>query len=755
MTQQTQPRRVPTRELLGQYGRRPQLVGRDLVPRERVVEPRVSRLEESMVLVAAPAGYGKTTFLAQWEDADDRPFAWISLDERYNDPVLLLGSIAAAVDGIEPLDDTVFAPLLAPRPDVWNVVVPRLTQALRECERPFVIVLDDLHHVRNAEALRPLPDIAAGLSAGSTLAITSRDEPEMPLGRLRTQRRLGEVGIRDLTMTASEAAGLLEQAGLELGGPAVDRLVERTEGWPAGLYLAALALVAEDDVERAIDDFYGDDRFVADYVRDAFLDGLPDVELDFLTRTSMLDRLFGPLCDAILEREGSAETLRRMARSNMLLVPLDRRDHEYRYHALLQEMLKSELHRHGGQLEQLLHRRASAWYAEHEDTESAVKHAIAAGDRDGAGRLIWRNTAAYASRGRDATLRHWLSQFGEREITASPALCLTAATTGLSAGDGARVEHFTAAAQEGLKALPASHAESLELAARVIRASGAARNGVKQMREDVAGTYALLPEDSPWRSLCRMLEGTSYHLTGDLEGAERLLEEGARRGRTGAPHIQTLCLAQLALVALDESDQARAVELAERAIADVVHFGLDDYPTSALVFGVAALSRAHQGRSAEASRYLRKAEELTAAMNEMSSWYEAEVRVVGARTRLLLDDVPGARAQLSAAARHLQQTPDATVIRTWIERAWAEIDTASSVVGRWPLSPAELRLLHFLPTHLSFREIADDLFVSANTVKTQARSIYRKLGVSSRAEAVDCARAAGLLDEPAGRSPPG
>jgi LuxR family maltose regulon positive regulatory protein len=754
MTQQIESRGVPTRELLRHHGRRPHLTDRELVPRERVLAPRLERLEESMVLVAAPAGYGKTTFLAQWEDADERPFAWISLDGRYNDPVLLLGSIAAAVDEIAPLDDAVFAPLLSPRPNLWKVVVPRLCHALRQCERPFVIVLDDLHNLSNPEAFRPLPELASALRAGGTLAIASREEPEMPLGRLRTQRRLGEVRAPDLTMTAPEAADLLEQAGLELDGAAVERLVERTEGWPAGLYLAALALGAEDDLEQAVENFYGDDRFVADYVRDSFLDGLPAPELDFLTRTSLLDRLFGPLCDAILERDGSAETLRRMRRSNMLLVPLDRRDHEYRYHPLLQEMLRSELRRRGPKTEAQLHRRASDWYAEHDDVEGAVKHAIEAGDRGRAGDLIWANTAAYVSRGRDATLRHWLSQFSEREITASPSLCLTAATTSLSAGDGARVENWTSAALEGLKDAPPDGDDALALAGRLIRATGAARDGVAQMGAEVAGIYELLPGDSPWRSACRLIEGTSQHLLGELEPAQKLLEEGSRRGGATAPHIQTLCLAQLALIALDNGDQGRADALAEEAIAEVHHFGLTDYPSSSLIFAVAALSRARTGSTADATRDLRKATELTAELNDLSPWYEAEVRVVAARALLLLDDLPAARAHLAQAARFLHRTADATVIRGWIEQAWAEIDTAGSVVGRWPLSPAELRLLHFLPTHLSFREIADDLFVSANTVKTQARSIYRKLGVSSRAEAVDCARAAGLLEESSGPRPP-
>ncbi len=565
-----------------------------------------------MVLVAAPAGYGKTTFLAQWEDADERPFAWISLDERYDDPLLLLGSIAAAVDEIEPLDDGVFAPLLSPVPDVSNVVVPRVCQALRELERPFVIVLDDLHKVHNPEALGPLPELAASLNAGSTLAITSREEPEMPLGRLRTQRRLGEVGARDLVMTPAEAADLLEEAGLELDGPAVERLVERTEGWPAGLYLAALALGTEDDVERAVEDFYGDDRLVADYVRDAFLEGLPAFELDFLTRTSLLDRLSGPLCDAILERDGSAEILRHLARSNMLLVPLDRRDLEYRYHSLLQEMLRAELQRQGRHLEAPLHERASRWYAEHDDIDHAVKHAIAAGNRDRAGELIWANTAGYASRGRNATLRRWLAEFSDREIAESPALCLTAATTSLSAGDGARVEHWTAAAAEGVKAAPSTpESVSLESAARVIRAAGAARDGVVQMRADVVDAYDLLAGRQPVAvAVPPDSRGTSYHLTGDRQTARTLLEEGSRRGGAAAPHVQTLCLAQLALISLDESDHEQAYTSAELAMAEVTHFAVADYPTSGLVFAVAALVRARSGRTRDASADLRKATEL-------------------------------------------------------------------------------------------------------------------------------------------------
>ena len=280
-----------------------------------------------MVLVAAPAGYGKTTFLAQWEDADERPFAWITLDERYDDPVLLLGSIAAAVDEIEPLDDAVFAPLLSPRPNLWKVVVPRLCHALRQCERPFVVVLDDLHTLRNPEALAPLPELAACLNAGSTLAITSREEPEMPLGRLRTQRRLGEVTARELMMTAAEAADLLEQArarARRAGGREAGRAHR-------GLARGALpggARAEHGGRPRARDRGVLRRRPVRGRLRPRRVPRGPPRARARLPHPDLAAR---PALRAALRRDPRARGLgarrcKRLARSNMLLVPLDRRD---------------------------------------------------------------------------------------------------------------------------------------------------------------------------------------------------------------------------------------------------------------------------------------------------------------------------------------------------------------------------------------------------------------------------------------------
>jgi LuxR family maltose regulon positive regulatory protein len=725
-------------------GQRPHLADRELVRRERAVA-RCRNADTAMVLLQAPAGFGKTTVLAQWESEDPRPFRWITADWRHNDPAFLLTSVAAALGDVEPFAADVLAPLNSPSPNL-DLVTSRLCDALAKPRRSMVIVLDDLHLIDDPLALGHLTVLIERMPAGTTLAVAARSEPALPLGRLRGRRLLAELHVPALTMSESEAAELLGEAGLSLTTPEVERLVERTEGWAAGLYLAALSLLEAPDVAAGLQRFYGDERLIADYLRDEFLSGLPPPDLDFLSRTSVLDRLNGSLCDAVLDRTGSAGDLGRLARSNLLLIPLDGRDREYRCHALLREMLEAELHRLDESAERELHAGASRWYAGVGDWDRAVPHAIASGDVEQAADMIWDQSASYLSKGRAATHGAWLDQFTEAQARASPPLCLASATRYLNVGNGAQVENWTSAAFAALEAAPRADSGGLKAAARLVRASGAAREGVAQMGADVEGLAEMLPEGSPWRSLCLLIEGVSLQLRGDREGARRVLEDGTRRGSAVAPSIETLCRAQLALLSLDEDNVDEANAVAERANAAADHYGLRDDPSQSLAFAVLALVWARRGRTDDAKRELELAGRLLEMLDDFSPWYEAEARIVLARTLLRLDDVGAARARLGEAGRHLRRTDDATVLRGWLERAWQDADAARAVTGRWPLTPAELRLLHRLPTHLSFREIAEELFVTANTVKTQARSIYRKLGVSSRAEAVACAKSAGLLE---------
>ncbi len=290
--------------------------------------------------------------------------------------------------------------------------------------------------------------------------------------------------------------------------------------------------------------------------------------------------------------------------------------------------------------------------------------------------------------------------------------------------------------------------------AKLIKASAGTETGLEAAADELAAGRPALPPGSAWSELCCYVEGAMRHLAGDPGRAREVLMEGARLGASVAPSPYAIIRAQLSLLELDEGNVEEAWDHSFKALGVIERFGLEAYPTSALVFAAAALAGCRRGDSEAARERLSLAASLQAKQHDLNQWYEAETRIAMAKSRILLDDVVGARAELAIAARCAARVPDATLLRRWLEEATAAADAAGSDPGRWPLTPAELRLLHHLPTHRSFPEIAERLFVSPNTVKTQAKSIYRKFGATSRAEAVACARAAGLLSGEARQTRP-
>jgi LuxR family transcriptional regulator, maltose regulon positive regulatory protein len=692
--------------------------GRGLVARARLIRRLMEVRDVSLTLLVAPAGYGKTTTLLEWAQHDERPFAWVALERADDEPEHLLASLARATDPLTGRD------------------------------REFVLVLDDVQLLTSEGAIDVLAGLVEHPPPGAHVVLASRCEPPLPLGRLRAHREVLELTPRDFIMTRGEAAALLELAGVALSAADVNALVRRTEGWPAGLYLAALSLRDQSDAQGAIARFGGDDRIVSDYVADALLSDLPAEQVAFLQRTSVLDRLSGPLCDAVLAQAGSARTLQDLARANALVVRLDRTDEWYRYHGLLAQMLRAELRRREPQLEGELHRRASRWHADHGDVDAAIRHAAAAGDAQLAGDLLWTNAFRYIPQGHNATVRRWLSHFTDEQTADHAPLALVAANAHLADGDRDHAEHWTAAAARALDRVPARRrAPALEAGIITMR-SAIARDGVQRMRDDAARAYALDADDSPWRSMDRLLEGTACHLLGMRERASALLGEGSRRGVVAAPSVNALCLSQLALLAVEREDWARATELAARARSQLDRFRLAGYPTMSLVLAVAALTQAQRGRVQAAKDDCAEAARLLDEMDDFAPWYVAEVRIVLARVALRLSDVVGARALIEAAELAVRANPETPVLAAWLEDASAQVDAYSSCAVDAPasLTTAELRILGLLPTHLSFREMGTRLYVSPNTVKTQAQAVYRKLDASSRSEAVARARALGLLE---------
>ena len=689
----------------------------EMVPRPGLVERLLETAAVPLVLVVAPAGYGKTTLLADWSRADARPFAWMALHEADNDPARFEKDVSRALERVNERE-------------------------------PYVLVLDDVHVLRAAGSADVLRTLASRVPRGSQLVLASRGEPPFQVARLRAHRALVEMRARDLAMTAPEAAALLALAGLDLAEREVETLVAKTEGWPAGLYLAAVSLREQTDRHAAVDRFTGEDVVVAGYLRDEILGRLPRAAVTFLRHAAILDELSGPACDEILERTGSERVLAGLARSSAMLVPLDRNGGAYRCHALLAQLLRAELRRLEPGTERELHLRACDWHLAQGDADRAIDHAVAAGDLARAGELVWASVPGHVWRGRAAAVQRRLRRFTADQIESQPTLALALAHTHLAKGELGPAERWAAAAENAVLARAGGQdRDSLAAGVALLRAA-AAREGLDQMLAEAGRAYEAEAEDSPWRALCCLLSGVAQHLSGDREAARRSLNEGVRRAAIAAPHVQALCLAQLALLAAEEDDWELAAGYAGRGRSQIEHYGLAAYPASALVFAASAMIRAQRGRVEAARDDMRQAWRLLRALYDFIPWHVAETRITLARASLRLGDLPRARQLLADASLSARRVPDADVLREWMggaEEQAAAIST-SAVLGPSTLTTAELRVLGFLPTHLSFREIAARLSVSANTVKTQAHAVYRKLDASSRSEAVAHASEVGLLE---------
>src|SRR3954463_10625772 len=334
-----------------------------------------------VVMLCAGPGYGKTTALAQWAaSSEQRPFAWVSIDQHDNDPIVLLTYVAVALDRVASVDGGVFEALASPGASVEATVVPRLGAALAAVAPPVVLALDDVHAIDNPRCIDAIVALAGHVAEGSQLALSARDGSALPLGSLRT-RGLGlELGPDDPRMDAHEARELLGASGLEITDEDVAELMQRTEGWPAGLYLAALSAGTTGVGPRDVGTVSGNDPFVADFLQSEFFAHLPRRELQFLTRTSMLEQMSGPLCDAVLASSRSAEMLESLAQSNRFVVGLDREEEWYRCHPLVRERLAGELARSDRPFVSPMLGRASDWCAVNGLEITAIQYGQTDGD---------------------------------------------------------------------------------------------------------------------------------------------------------------------------------------------------------------------------------------------------------------------------------------------------------------------------------------------------------------------------------------
>jgi LuxR family transcriptional regulator, maltose regulon positive regulatory protein len=716
----------------------------------RALVDRLSSSGARVVAIVAPAGYGKTTLLGEWAETDTRAVAWVSLDAGDNDPVVLLTHLAVALDRIEPLSPLVFAALSSRGPTVMSTVLPRLAAALASMTRPVVLLLDDIHSLVDPACLDAVAELAERLPADSQLAATSRSVPALPLARLRARGVLAEVGASDLALDAGGARWLMKDAGVDLSDEVVAELTERTEGWPTGLYLAALSVLGRRNGEIQGIAFTGDDRFVADYVRSEILTLLPDDVVQFLVRSSVLDSMSGSLCDAVLLRSGSAQVLDSIESSNLLLVPLDNHRKWYRYHHLLRDVLVTELNLREPDLAPLLHGRAADWYDANGMPEDAVHHAYAGGDHDRAALLLEQLALPLSRTGRLKTMQAWLNRLDEKVMERHPSLAVLAGWAAAMSGDAIGAIWWADLAERStFVEAPLDGSASTESTLHLLHAL-ICRRGVDRMREDAEVAVRLETEGSPWRPEALVLQGVATLLAGDVDRADDVLADAVESGeRIGAFPVVSVALAERSLLAVGRGNWTAARGFADRALATVETGQLDEHLLSSITFAAVARTAIQHGDVTVARREVMRTQRLRPMLTRAIPWLAVQTMVELARVQFALSDRAGAWMLLSDAREIVRRMQDPGVLTdqlTHVQRRLEQI-RGGDLPGPTALTAAELRLLSYLPTHLSFREIAERLSVSPNTIKTQAMSIYRKLSVSARTDAVRRARDVGLLEE--------
>ncbi len=537
--------------------RRP-LVRQGTVPRSSLIERLARGDRRPIVSVVAPPGYGKTTVLSQWAERNGQSFAWVSVDERDNDPKVLLSYVAEALNAVEPIDDRVFEALASPSSSVLGSVVPRIGSAFSSMTSPVALVLDDVHMLRNSECQAAVSALADHVPRGSQLAVASRVRPPLRVARLRAEGRILEIGPGDLSLNRDEASTLLRNADIAVGEDDVAELHRRTEGWPAGLYLAALYLREGGLLANLAVSFGGADRLVSEYMESEFLARISRRQRAFLTRTAVLERMCGPVCDAVLEDSGSAAVLAELERSNLLLVPLDRRGQWYRYHRLFRDMLLAELHRlEPGQLP-VLYRRAARWHerngelGELGELGEAMEYWMKAGEADSVARLAGTLAFPAYQQGRVATAERWFGWLEDHGAMANqPATAVMAAMLSAMTGKPGEAERLVRVAERGagVASLPDGSA-SIEPWLALLRAL-LCRSGMEQMRADAELAASTMAAGSFWRTAATLYLALAHLMAGDPERADVLFQDAAAGGPAGGATTGTcIALAERSLLAI-------------------------------------------------------------------------------------------------------------------------------------------------------------------------------------------------------------
>ncbi len=665
----------------------------EVVPRPCLIRHLNEGLRRKLTLISAPAGFGKSTLLSEWLAGCEWPAAWLSLDKGDNDPTRFLAYLVAVLQTIETgMGAGAQSLLQSPQPLPTESLLTALLNEISTVQEDFVLVLDDYHVIEAGAVDEALAFLIDHRPPQMHLVIATREDPQLPLARLRARGQLAELRAADLRFTPNEAAMFLNEVmGLGLSVEEVGALEYRTEGWIAGLQLAALSMQGRRDTTGFVQAFTGSHRFVLDYLVEEVLQRQPDRVRTFLLQTSILDRLSGPLCDAVTGLEDGSRTLEALERGNLFVVPLDDERRWYRYHHLFAEALYVRLMSEQPDQAPTLHRRASEWYEHNGLPSEAIRHALAAGDFGRAAALIELSARATLMGRQEETFMGWLRALPDEEVHRRPVLgvyyALALVSHDLETGearlrDAERLLDGTAHANE-VVVVDEEEFRALPGIAAITRAYHAGALG------DVSGSVRharraldLLPEDEPlWRGAAASLLGLAHWADGDLEAAYRFIADGMESLRMAGDATQSLSGAFiLADIRTAQGRLREAERIYERALKLAEDHDENAPPGLADLYVGMAEVRLERGDLEAASRCLQKSGELGergGISENRYRWYVAKSRIERAR-----GDLDAALDLLDEAQRVYVRSPDpetrpisALKTRVWIRQG--RLDEAS------------------------------------------------------------------------------
>jgi LuxR family transcriptional regulator, maltose regulon positive regulatory protein len=711
-------------------------------------------LDFKVSVMSAPTGYGKTTLLAHWRQVEEAelPFAWVSLDEQDNDSIRLWRHILDALRRAVPEEDLgadVLVGLSAVERRFAGMTLPTLINELAELPYQVVLVLDDYQFVTEEDAHESVNFFVDHLPENVHLVISSRSDPPLRLGRLMARGEMNEIRTEQLAFTEEEAECLLnEKMALEIGPDDLSVLLDHTEGWPAGIYLASLSLQNKEDKHAFIESFSGSNRYIVGLLGEEVLAGLTEEVRQFLLETSVLRTMKGPLCDAVTGRKDSAMLLRELARSNLFVVSLGEQGEWYRYHHLFSELLLYELQSSQPNLEPTLRRRASEWLEDEGYVEGAIRQAIAAADYEREGLLIARYWSGYVFAGHSATVQRWFESLPEEMIAQDAALCLVKAWIHALYGDREESESYLVLAEDSSYEGPLPDGTaSVESGVALVRGIFG-YGGVQAMAEAIQSAAELESERiSPRTVLADLGLGLSLYYRGYTLRARKPLEEGLRLTSINQPMLRSVVLSALSLVAGDEGQLEEAESLAREARGAVERFKLQEVLQSTVVNISLGRALAERGELEEAQKELESALSARKRLPGLSPWPTLIGLLALAPVRTARGDRAGGRETLAEARTILEAFPDAGTFPELLERQERKVRAGKPQEPQLgaELTERERDVLRLLVGELSTRQMAQSLYVAPNTVRTQIKSIYRKLGVSSRGAAVEEAHTMGLI----------